>query len=68
MDLSLTEDQQTVTDLFDSFFANECNGEFVRETEPLGHTKSCGASSSKWAWCRWAYPLVREVAVYLSSI
>jgi len=40
MDLSLTEDQQTVTDLFDSFFANECNGEFVRETEPLGHDEA----------------------------
>ncbi|MBV1894695.1 MAG: acyl-CoA dehydrogenase family protein [Ilumatobacteraceae bacterium] len=37
MDLSLTEDQQTITELFASFFAKECDGEFVREAEPLGH-------------------------------
>lgn len=37
MDLSLTADQQAITELFATFFANECNGEFVRESEPLGH-------------------------------
>lgn len=38
MDLSFSEDQAAVTELFSMFFSKECDGEVVRAHEPLGHS------------------------------